>query len=837
MRVDYMSSVFDIDDAQNETSVKDQLIKQFGEWWGDEEIRTIIIPKIVGKKIRSSVEGALKNYTEKNQNVKKFAEILYDLVGQNFLVNKDKSIRFNFLRMLLEKRYETDPTFQDRFFQMLEIRLNASKPETCVKCDSEWNKEDKIYRQVLGTKPIQCIDRQCFKRQQQKKIPKINESEFACFVDKLDKGGYKKFCKKMLDEFDFPREVITQPAREIKLLPETIRPMGEFLHLYDYQASIGLKIRNMLEAYDSGTSRAMVVLPTGAGKTRLVVETLIEWLNNGKRGKEDSRFIVWIVDKTELCQQAFDTFADVFRHRGRMDSSLKLYPVYGNNAKNIRNILYQHSPDADSGGEIFEENGVVIGTIQSLYSMSKNDDRGSLPQLGEYTSLVVIDEAHHASSSNKSYNAVLRELGFNFSRAAKGGNASKNKTCLIGLTATPFRGGTDSKGTEELLRRFGGRKRIIWPSFSDTVKKETNLRPYAHVHAQKIAYVGEIIRLYGEDSYDRDGRIVEYRFIIEKIKESSETVILYDKWHSEKNIDYTFDDPGEYKIRLIVKDDDDACSNNPSSRTIDVLATATHNDMSNVAAMERLYKHLIKREILSKPHHYIIDSKTDLQLDVNDEEHFKQYHDISNQKVKKIGYDSHRNRLIVEKIESLIRKEGRSSVLFFACSVEHSKLISFILDAIYGIASASIDHETSPEERDGIIHDFRTRKISVLCNYGILSTGFDSPKVDCVFVSRPTFSHLLYNQMTGRGLRGPKSQGTSNCVIVDISDNIQLISDKEAVKQPWMLFDYIYESVYDERNKEPQKCFGCFGKCIKYVAHKKTKCQICGGRGHLRRGR
>ena len=42
-------------------------------------------------------------------------------------------------------------------------------------------------------------------------------------------------------------------------------------------------------------------------------------------------------------EQAFDTFADVFRHRGKRDSSLKLHPIYGANVKNIRDILHKYS--------------------------------------------------------------------------------------------------------------------------------------------------------------------------------------------------------------------------------------------------------------------------------------------------------------------------------------------------------------------------------------------------------------------------------------------------------------------------------------------------------------
>lgn len=61
----------------------------------------------------------------------------------------------------------------------------------------------------------------------------------------------------------------------------------------------------------------------------------------------------------------------------------------------------------------------------------------------------------------------------------------------------------------------------------------------------------------------------------------------------------------------------------------------------------------------------------------------------------------------------------------------------------------------------------------MLCNYGVLTTGFDAPSVRCVVVARPTVSHVLYEQMIGRGLRGPAFGGTDQCLIIDVDDNIQ----------------------------------------------------------------
>jgi superfamily II DNA or RNA helicase len=51
-----------------------------------------------------------------------------------------------------------------------------------------------------------------------------------------------------------------------------------------------------------------------------------------------------------------------------------------------------------------------------------------------------------------------------------------------------------------------------------------------------------------------------------------------------------------------------------------------------------------------------------------------------------------------------------------------------------------------------------------------LTTGFDAPKVSHVVMARPTVSQVLYEQMIGRGLRGPRFGGTATCVIIDLED-------------------------------------------------------------------
>jgi DNA repair protein RadD len=87
-----------------------------------------------------------------------------------------------------------------------------------------------------------------------------------------------------------------------------------------------------------------------------------------------------------------------------------------------------------------------------------------------------------------------------------------------------------------------------------------------------------------------------------------------------------------------------------------------------------------------------------------------------------------------------------------------------------GIAAAFVSGGTRDVTRRKIISDFKAGRVKVLCNCEVLTTGFDAPKVSHVVMARPTVSQVLYEQMIGRGLRGPRFGGTATCVIIDLED-------------------------------------------------------------------
>lgn len=85
------------------------------------------------------------------------------------------------------------------------------------------------------------------------------------------------------------------------------------------------------------------------------------------------------------------------------------------------------------------------------------------------------------------------------------------------------------------------------------------------------------------------------------------------------------------------------------------------------------------------------------------------------------------------------------------------------------IAEMENDAEDEIARPEKQIQEFldRGHEPCVMVNVGMLTTGFDDPKVRCVVLARLTFSKNLFWQMIGRGLRGPFAGGTPDCYIID----------------------------------------------------------------------
>ena len=171
---------------------------------------------------------------------------------------------------------------------------------------------------------------------------------------------------------------------------------------------------------------------------------------------------------------------------------------------------------------------------------------------------------------------------------------------------------------------------------------------------------------------------------------------------------------------------------------------------------------------------YVIteEVKTDIILELTDQEksYLNTHLDLPDKFLYKLGEDQNRNLCILAQIIKYYQQE--KSIIVFACSLDHASFLNEMCSQ-RKIKSGSIDKNTTMQSRRKYIELYKNKEINVLFNYGVLTHGFDAPNTNVVIIARPTQSPILYSQMIGRGLRGPKVGGNKECILVDIKDNIQ----------------------------------------------------------------
>lgn len=94
----------------------------------------------------------------------------------------------------------------------------------------------------------------------------------------------------------------------------------------------------------------------------------------------------------------------------------------------------------------------------------------------------------------------------------------------------------------------------------------------------------------------------------------------------------------------------------------------------------------------------------------------------------------------------------RRTVVFTA-SVEQAKKCCDMLNGVVPNLAQSVDGETHKELRKEILGRFKSGKIPVIINVGILNEGFDCPEIEVVIMGKATKSLIVYMQQLGRGTR------------------------------------------------------------------------------------
>ncbi len=181
---------------------------------------------------------------------------------------------------------------------------------------------------------------------------------------------------------------------------------------------------------------------------------------------------------------------------------------------------------------------------------------------------------------------------------------------------------------------------------------------------------------------------------------------------------------------------------------------------------------------------------TGVSIDLN-ESSFKGF-DFKQSVLKEFNHE-HRNRVIARAWSS----EEHGKTLVFAINTKHANDLACAFarrrpkpriqvahtgelpSDVRLVVPPSIGNTLSNDDRELIYSSFRRGEIDVLIAVNLYIMGVDFPRVQTLFMARPTMSPVLYAQMLGRGLRGPAFGGTETINVVDFCDQI---SAHEAVQ-------------------------------------------------------
>lgn len=208
-------------------------------------------------------------------------------------------------------------------------------------------------------------------------------------------------------------------------------------------------------------------------------------------------------------------------------------------------------------------------------------------------------------------------------------------------------------------------------------------------------------------------------------------------------------------------------------------------NMTNIEILQEnenkgIINYLQEREILSKlkreklDYQRILNTKEleELKTNIRSIRKTSANQDFPAKLINILAENKSRNISIINRICELDQQE--ISTIVFACSLTHAKILSARLIHM-GINNVLVTGEMSPIEKNHAIEEFKSldNETRIIINYEALTTGFDATNISCVFITRPTNSIVVYSQMIGRGLRGKKMGGKSECLLIDIEDNLK----------------------------------------------------------------
>jgi superfamily II DNA or RNA helicase len=188
--------------------------------------------------------------------------------------------------------------------------------------------------------------------------------------------------------------------------------------------------------------------------------------------------------------------------------------------------------------------------------------------------------------------------------------------------------------------------------------------------------------------------------------------------------------------------------------------------------------------------------------------------------VKGLGDAMDKAKLVADIVTTwLERAEGRPTICFAVNRVHAKHIETQFKDS--GVAVEYMDAFTDLEDRAAIVERFGRGETKVICNVGVLTTGFDAD-VRCIILARPTKSEILYTQMIGRGLR--TADGKDHCLILDHSDTTLRLGFVTDIHKTELHDGQKNRNETERKTPTPKEC----GQCHFLKPPKAVKCPACG---------
>ena len=185
---------------------------------------------------------------------------------------------------------------------------------------------------------------------------------------------------------------------------------------------------------------------------------------------------------------------------------------------------------------------------------------------------------------------------------------------------------------------------------------------------------------------------------------------------------------------------------------------------------ENPVEYLIDNGFLARPNFRTLFAEPGLSINDKELAHIADSLDIPEKIIAALSMSEQYLTAVLGAIEKLL-DTGHKRILVFAATVDHARVLTAILVA-RNIRSDVVTGATPRRVRERAIKAFRSDDDipMILVNFGVLTTGFDAPQASAVVIARPTKSLVLYSQMVGRAIRGPKAGGTATCDILTVVD-------------------------------------------------------------------